>query len=97
MLAQVQDQAVAMDLRIQRQVRAEAVLPVQGEAEEIEVELLGLFDRENAQDGDGRGERHGGSLAVGGTQVDCQSTDCRGELSCSRGLLWQIRALKQGL
>ncbi|MOA67617.1 hypothetical protein D3C78_1948730 [compost metagenome] len=51
-----------MDLRVQRQVRAEAMLPVEGEAEEVEVERFGLVDAEDAQHGDGGGEVHQGVL-----------------------------------
>ncbi|MNC72847.1 hypothetical protein D3C75_1239600 [compost metagenome] len=60
----MQDQAITVDLHVQRQVRAEAVLPVQAETQEIEVELLGLVDREYAQYRYGGGEGHGASLTV---------------------------------
>ena len=50
MLAQVQFQAQAGNLRIEGEVVAEAVLPIDLEAEEIDVEFLGLLDREDPQD-----------------------------------------------
>ncbi|MNH32741.1 hypothetical protein D3C79_932050 [compost metagenome] len=79
-LGQVQDQAVAVNLHVQRQVRAEAVLPVQAETEEIHVELPGLVDREDAQYRDGGGEGHGASLTVGKVATVPQ---CCQELSAS--------------
>ncbi|MNP78400.1 hypothetical protein D3C76_1760070 [compost metagenome] len=57
MFAQVQDQAVAVHLGIQGQFGLEAVFPVQGETEKVQVELLGFVDAKDAQDRDGGGER----------------------------------------
>lgn len=52
MLAQVQLEPRSGDLHVEREVVAEAMLPVDGEAEEADIELLRLLDREDAQDGD---------------------------------------------
>src|SRR5712671_2239771 len=56
MLAQMQREAGARDLHIDGRVIAEAMLPIDGEAEEPAIELLGLLDREDAQDRHGAGD-----------------------------------------
>src|SRR5262249_33865066 len=50
MLAQVQDQAAARDLPVERSVVIEAMLPIEREAEKSEIELVRLGDVEDAQD-----------------------------------------------
>src|SRR6185436_5321211 len=50
MLAQVQRQFRATDLRVERHTGLEAMLPLLLEAEEIEIELLGLGNVEDADD-----------------------------------------------
>jgi hypothetical protein len=51
MLAQVKRQTVTRDLHVDRKVRLETMLPIDLEAEKIEIELASLVDRENAEDG----------------------------------------------
>ena len=52
MLAQVQDEAPARDLAIERGARVKAMVPVDLEAEEIQIELVRLGDVENPEDRD---------------------------------------------
>jgi hypothetical protein len=58
MLAQVERQAGPLDLHVERRLRGEAVLEGDPEPQEIDIELLRLFDREDAQDGDRALERN---------------------------------------
>ena len=51
MLAEMKHDGAAGDLCVERKVVAEAMLPIEPEAQEAKVELLGLVDREDAQDG----------------------------------------------
>src|ERR1700709_1162641 len=68
MLAQMKCQAVARDLHVDLKVGLKTMLPIDLETEKIEIELAGLVDRENAQDGHNAAELDGHSvlLAVGG-------------------------------
>ena len=50
-LGEVQLQPGTRHLRIEREVVAEAVLPIDREAEEVDVEFFGFSDVEDAQDG----------------------------------------------
>jgi len=52
MIIVAEHNAAARDLRAKREVVAEAMLPIPGEAQEIEIELFRLLDREDAQDRD---------------------------------------------
>ena len=60
MFAQVQHQIAPRHLQVQRRGGREAVFPVQGKTEEIEVELTRLGFGEAAQDGNG--SMHGGAF-----------------------------------
>ena len=59
MLGEVEDNAITGDLEVEGEVVAVAVFPVDFEAEVIEVELAGLRDVEDAEDGDGLEEVEG--------------------------------------
>ncbi|MNC60957.1 hypothetical protein D3C75_1108710 [compost metagenome] len=56
--AEVKRQAGAGDLHIQRQVFTETVLPIERETEKIQIKFPGLFNREDAKNGDSGGEFH---------------------------------------
>jgi hypothetical protein len=58
-LGEVEHAVAPRDLHVDRRVWLEAVLPVDPEAEPIDVEGARLRLIEDAQDGDGRGEVHG--------------------------------------
>ncbi len=62
MLGQMQNAAIFRDLHVERQVRFKAVLPIQSEAQEIEIEFLRLRFVEDAEDGDRCSQLHGGGL-----------------------------------
>jgi len=51
-LGEVEGEAIAGDLHVERGGGLEAVLPIDMEARVIEVELAGFLDREDAEDGD---------------------------------------------
>jgi hypothetical protein len=53
MLGQMQYAAVARNLHVKRGVLIEAVLPIDFEAEEIDVKLFCLFDAEDAENRNG--------------------------------------------
>ena len=60
MLAEMQDAAVAADRHVKRRIVVEAMLPLDLEAEEADIELARLGNVEDAQDGrDGAKFRHG--------------------------------------
>ena len=52
MLGEMEHHAGPRDLRIDRRIFVEAMLPVSGEAQEVELELPGLGDIEDALNGD---------------------------------------------
>src|SRR6185437_1503727 len=52
-LGQVQPDAAPRDLHVEREARLEAMFPVDAEAQQVDVEGLGLGDVEDAQDGRG--------------------------------------------
>jgi hypothetical protein len=58
MLGQVNDQLRSADLGIPRKVRRKPMLPVGGETQIIEIELLGLRLVEDAEDRNGALEQH---------------------------------------
>ena len=53
MLRQVEDQPPSGNLHVDGRVVVKAMLPTDGEAQEADVELLGLLDAEDAQDRNG--------------------------------------------
>ena len=63
---EVEGDAIAGDLEVEGEVVAEAVFPVDVEAEVIEIELAGLGDIKDAEDGDGleEVEGHGWRLEI---------------------------------
>src|SRR5260221_10286894 len=71
MLAEMQKDAGARDLRVERKVVAEAMFPIEREAQEADVEFFRLVDREDAQDGDHLLQIDGGAhpYLVGGLAV----------------------------
>lgn len=62
MLGQMQNAAIFRDLHVERQVRFKAMLPIQSEAQEIEIEFLRLRFVEDAEDGDRCSQLHRSGL-----------------------------------
>ncbi len=61
MFAEMQDAAVARDLGVERRIVAEAVFPLNLEAQKSDIEFVRLGDVEDAQDGSDSAEcRHDG-------------------------------------
>lgn len=77
MLGQMKNAAIFRDLHVERQVIFKAMLPIQFEAEKIEIELFRLRFVEDAQDGDGVSESHrGGFFDTFAHQDKGQLSDC---------------------
>lgn len=77
MLGQMKNAAIFRDLHVERQVIFKAMLPIQFEAEKIEIEFFRLRFIEDAQDRNGGSESHGGGFFDTFThQGKGQMSDC---------------------
>src|SRR5262249_18055181 len=83
MFAQMNHQPVARDLHVDRSTRLEAMLPINLEAEKIQVKLTRLVGREDAKDRNGALELHCHPLALAGGVVSFQP--CRSGFVAPRG------------
>lgn len=61
-LGQVKNAAIFRNLHVERPLRLKAMLPIQRETQEVEIEFLRFLFVEDAQNGDGRSQFHGGGL-----------------------------------
>ena len=64
MLAQVQNQVGPAHLQVERKIGLEAVFPVDGKAEKVDVKLLGFLFRKDANDRNRGREVHNGLQLV---------------------------------
>src|SRR5690606_27904362 len=87
MTGEMQEACAARDLRIQREVVAEPVLPVGPEAEIVEIELARLRLVENAENGNGSGKGHGAFYPKDAGCSQCRH-GCLRSRRISRAALW---------
>ena len=62
MFRQMKNAAILRDLHVEREMRLKAMLPIQPETQEVEIEFLRPRFVEYAQDGDGCSQLHGSGL-----------------------------------